>query len=269
MSLDLDAYFARIGYAGPRTPSFATLAEIQRRHICAIPFENLDVLLGRPIQLDLAAIEQKLVHQRRGGYCFEQNALLRAALTGLGFPVRSLIARVRWQVPADTDTAKTHMVLSVDVEGRPHLVDGGFGSASLGAPLALDNEGEQPTPYEPRRVIERAGLKVQQIKVADEWADLYVFDQRPALAVDYEAANWFTSTFPQSRFVQNLVCARAFDGGRFTLLNREFTTRWIDGRVEKRELTTPDELLDVLADAFTLRFPPGTRFGTPGSAWPS
>jgi N-hydroxyarylamine O-acetyltransferase len=268
-AIDLEAYLSRIAYNGTRTPSYAALCEIQRRHVCTIPFENLDIHLGRPICIDLPAIEEKIVRHRRGGYCFEQNTLLQAALKQLGFTVRPLLARVRWQVPAEVETAKTHMLLTVACDGSRYLVDGGFGSGSLSAPLRLETEAEQVTPHEPRRVVQRDGYHAHQIRVADQWEDLYHFTFQPVLPIDYQMSNWFTSTWPQSRFRQNLIAARADEGVRYTLLNREFTIRWMDGRNAKREIASPDELIEVLAEYFALTFPRGTRFGPAGSAWPS
>lgn len=267
-SFDLEAYLARIRFSGSHTPDLANLSEIQFRHVCAIPFENLDILLGRGIRIDLGSIQRKLVHERRGGYCFEQNTLLAAALRALGYRVTTLAARVRWQIPADVDTALTHMMLLVEAEGRPFIVDGGFGAGSLSAPLRLDTEAEQSTPHEPRRILPRDGAYVHQVKHAGEWADLYVFTLQPMLPPDYEMGNWFTSTWPQSRLRQNLVAALAYPSGRYTLANREFIRRASDGSTEKRELATPAELLEVLERYFTLSFPADTRFGHPGAPWP-
>ena len=122
---NLDAYFARIGYAGPRTATPEVLRAIHAAHARAIPYENLDILLGREIRIDLASIERKLVHQKRGGYCFEQNCLLAAALRALGFRVTPCISRVRWQVPNDVVTPLTHLVLLVDCADRRFLSDVG------------------------------------------------------------------------------------------------------------------------------------------------
>jgi N-hydroxyarylamine O-acetyltransferase len=266
---DLDAYFARIAYSGSRAPTLATLTAIHEHHARAIPFENLDVLLGRPIQIESAAIEQKLVHARRGGYCFEQNSLLRDVLTALGFRVTPLIGRVRWQVPADTATGLTHVFLRIDLDGRSYLADVGFGSRSLLVPLVLEFDHEQSGSIEPRRLIQRGHLVVHQTLHDGAWADVYQFTLDPAPFVDFEIGNWFTSTHPQSRFKQNLVAARAGPGCRYALLNRELIIRHTDGRTEKRTLTTPDELLAVLVEYFGLHFPTGTRFGPPGSPWPS
>lgn len=268
-SFNLDAYLDRIGYTGPRTPTASVLAEIQFRHVCTIPFENLDLHLGRGIRIDLASIERKLVHDRRGGYCFEHNTLLGAALTALGFVVTPLAARVRWQVPADIETALTHMILLVEAEGQRFLADGGFGSGSLSAALLLDTEAEQTTPHDVRRLVREGSAFSHRIKLSDEWAEVYRFTLQPTLTVDYEMANWFTSTWPQSRFRLNLTAALTSPDRRASLLNREFTLRFNDGRVEKRQLETPDELLSVLANHFGLSFPAGTRFGSPGAPWPA
>lgn len=269
MSFDLNAYLTRLGYTGPREPTLAVLAELQHRHVCTIPFENLDVLLGRPIRLDLPSVQQKLVSDRRGGYCFEHNTLFQAALSALGFNVTPLVARVRWQVPADIETALTHMILLVAIDRQRHLVDTGFGFGSLTAPLDLDTDAPQPTSHEPHRLLRRDDVFIHQIQFGQEWADLYHFTLQPSRPIDYEVACWFTSTYPQSKFVQNLVAAITADGRRHTLLNREFTIRWTDGRVEKRSLATPDELLAVLSEYFSLSFPPGTRFPAPATVWPS
>lgn len=266
---DLAAYFARIGYSGPTEPTLATLTAIHQRHARSIPFENLDVLLGRPIRIEPAAIEQKLVRDRRGGYCFEQNALLRDMLTAVGFRVTPLIARVRWQIPADVPTALTHMFLRVDLDEGPYLADVGFGSRSLYAPLALEYDREQSGSFEPRRLIRRDGLVVHQSPHEGAWSDVYQFHLDPAPQVDFEVGNWFTSTHPQSRFKQNLVAAIAGQDCRHVLLNTEWITRHGDGRADKRLLGSPEELLAVLAGTFGLHFPAGTRFSAPNLVWPA
>jgi N-hydroxyarylamine O-acetyltransferase len=276
--IDLDAYLARIGYSGPRDATPATLAAIHRQHARSIPFENLDVLLGRGIRIDAASIERKLVGDRRGGYCFEQNHLLSSALQALGFRVTPLMARVRWQVPAEASTPLTHMLLRVESEGASFIADVGFGSMSLYHPLALVFDQAQDCSLEPRRLVRRSlvpspggdevGLIVQQAKAGAEWSDVYQFTMEPASAADCEMGNWFTSAHPQSRFVQNLFASRTDDTHRCTLLNRELTLRHSDGRVEKRMIESPEELLSVLSSHFLLQFPPGTRFGSPGAIWP-
>jgi N-hydroxyarylamine O-acetyltransferase len=265
-TFDVDAYFARIGYSGPRTPTSDVLARITERHTLSIPFENLDILLGRPIVLDVPSIEAKLVHGRRGGYCFEHNTLLGGVLRQLGFDVVSLGARARWMVPAAAVTARTHMLLSVAADGGRRLVDGGFGGVGVTAPLRLDFDGEQPSLFEAQRIVAASGGRLLQAKLNGEWRDLYVFTNEPQHAVDYEMANWFTSTHPGSRFQQNLIVTAAEPGVRSSLFNRELSI-YQDGRVEKTVVDDPDHLLEVLATRFRLAFPAGTRFGPAGSPW--
>ena len=143
--IDLDAYFRRIGFAGPAGPDRATLEALHRLHPQAIAFENLDPLLGVPVRLDPAALESKLVRSGRGGYCYEQNLLFMHVLRALGFSVRGLGARVLWGAAADAVTARAHMLLCVDLDGSRHIADVGFGGTTLTAPLRLDAEGAQRT----------------------------------------------------------------------------------------------------------------------------
>ena len=259
----LEAYFERIGYRGPRAATAAVLTEIQRRHVYTIPFENLDIQLGRPVRIDLPSVTRKLIVEKRGGYCFEQNALLRAALRTLGFKVNAHLGRIRWLVPAETETALTHMVLSVELDGDRWLVDAGLGSGSLTGALRIDTEEPQPTPHEPRRVVRRDGWYFQQTSMTGEWCDLYQFSDRPSPEIDFVMGNWYTSTFPQSNFVLNVVVARADEGVRYSVRNQEFITRHTDGRVEKRVIASPAEFLELLEKYFHLSFPAGTRFGLP------
>lgn len=267
--MDLDAYFARIGYTGSRTPSRETLTGILRAQVQTIPFENLDVLLGRPIRTDAESVVRKLVHDRRGGYCFEQNHLLLHALRALGFTAVPMIARVRWQVPADIATGLTHMLVRVTLDGRDWLADAGMGSLSLTAPLDMRADVEQDTPHDRRRLVRRDDRFAQQVHFAGEWQDVSHFRPEPAATVDLEMGNWYSHTHPQAHFRNNLMVARATADGRRTLFNREFTERARDGAATKREIASPDELLAVLAGRFDLHFPAGTRFGAPGAPWPA
>ncbi|MEO6245922.1 MAG: arylamine N-acetyltransferase [Opitutaceae bacterium] len=268
-TLDLDAYFARIGYAGAREVSFATLDGIHQRHAQSIPFENLDIQLGRRIAIDLPAIERKLVHDRRGGYCFEQNALLGAVLRALGFTVTALIGRVRWQIPAELETPLVHQLLRVEVpDAGPCLADVGFGSMSLFRPLRWKFDVAQPGCLEPRQLVRRDDLIAHQARIGETWSDVYVFTEKPVPVIDFEVANWFTCANPDSAFLKNLRASRTLADRRHTLLNAEFATRHADGRVERRTIATADELLAILAEYFGLHFPPGTRFGQPGASWP-
>jgi len=267
--IDLDAYFARIGYAGDTAPTLATLHGIVRAHAQAIPFENLDVLLGRRIGLGPADLVAKLVTARRGGYCFEQNGLLLLALEALGFAARPISARVRYQRPRDYLPPRTHLFVRVELAGEPWLADVGVGSMSLTSAIRLAEIGEQPTPHEPRRLIREAGVLYHQARLGETWHDVYETTLEEMPPIDREVANWFTSAHPDSHFRNRLVVARALPEGRLALVNRELTRRAPDGTAQTRVLVSPDELLAVLRDEFGLAFPPGTRFACPALDWPA
>src|SRR6188768_1581585 len=132
-SVELDAYFARVGYQGPLEPTLPVLHALTAAHTQSIPFENLDVLLERPLRLEKEAVFQKLVHERRGGYCFEQNGLFLHVLGALGFQVAPLSARVRWQRPRDFVPPRTHLFIRVEIDGESWLTDVGVGGLSLTA----------------------------------------------------------------------------------------------------------------------------------------
>jgi N-hydroxyarylamine O-acetyltransferase len=267
--IDLDGYFARIGYRGPRTPTLATLDGIVRAHVEAIPFENLDILLGRRIELEPAALERKLVGARRGGYCFENNGLLLDVLTQLGYTARPLSARVRYGRPRDYIPTRTHLFVRVELD-TSYLVDVGFGALSLTSAIRLVLDEPQPTPHETRRLVRDGGLWFHQVLFGDEWQDLYEFTLEEMPPIDREVANWYTSTHPASHFRSRLWVARALaDGGRLSLLNRELRVRRRDGTADVRVLDTPDELVSVLAERFGLVFAPGTRFSCEALDWPA
>lgn len=270
-SPDLDAYFARIGYIGPRAPTLAALNAIVSAHAQTIPFENLDVLLGRAISIEPDAVFQKLIHDHRGGYCFEQNSLLLRVLTELGFSVTSLSGRVRWQRPRDFTPPRTHLFLRVEIDSASWLADVGVGGLSLTSAIPLDESGRAfTTPHDTRRIIREGARLFHQVRFNGEWSDVCEFTLEDMPQIDRELANWFTSAHPQSHFKNRLMAARAAPQGvRLTLLNHEFTIRAADGTATVRPITSPDELLALLAENFGLHFPAGTRFGPPGSPWPS
>ncbi len=267
---DLDAYFARIGYSGPREPTLAVLHAITGAHASSIPFENLDVLLGRPIDLDPVAVERKLVHARRGGYCFEQNSHLQHVLIALGFRVAPLSARVRAQRPRDFTPARTHLFLRVEIDGASWITDCGIGAASLTSAIPLDESGQPlTTTHETRRIVREDGRLFHQILYGSEWNDVCEFTLEEMPVIDREVGNWYTSTHPQSHFKSRLIAARATPEGRLSILNNELIRRDRTGRAEHVPIGTADELLVILAKDFGLCFPAGTRFGPPGSPWPS
>jgi N-hydroxyarylamine O-acetyltransferase len=266
--INLDAYFRRIGYSGSREPSLATVNSLVCAHVQSIPFENLDVLLGRPISLDPASLERKLIHERRGGYCFEQNGLLLLVLEALGFTVTPLSARVRWQRPRDFIPPRTHLFARVEIEGVSWLADVGCGSMSPSAALRLALDIEQPTPHETRRLVKEGTMYFQQVHLANEWHQVTEFTLEEMPPIDCELANWYTSTHPQSMFKNNLLVARAAPAGRrVTLLGQKFTQRDATGLADTRTLGSKAELLQVLAEHFDLHLASDAPLALPGASW--
>lgn len=256
---DLDAYFQRIGYAGSREPSLATLRALQCRHPLAIAFENLDTLAGRPVQLDLDSLQQKLVHGRRGGYCFEHNSLFWQVLTELGFDVTALSARVVWERPANEVRARTHMLLLVKLPEGDYLSDVGFGGLTPTAPLLLESHAEQPTPHETFRVLRLASDVAVEARVRGEWKPLYRFDLQPQAAVDIELLNFFVVGHPDSPMRGRLVAARAAPDRRYALRNGMLAAYHLNGTQEQRQLTSVAELRGVLTGTFGIRVPSGVE----------
>jgi len=255
--IDLAAYLERIDYAGELLPSLAVLEALHLAHATHIPFENLDVLLRKPIRLDLAGIQAKLVTGGRGGYCFEQNLLFAAALEAVGFRVEPLAARVRYG--AGRTLPRTHMTLRVTVDGEPWLADVGFGAEGLLLPVPLVPGQEVEHFAWTYRVMEEGPAWVLQSLKPDGWFDLYAFTLEPQLTVDYEVANHYVSTHPDSRFVQTLTVQLPAPEGRRILKNRELLLDHGD-RVDRLPVPDDEALLKVLSTTFALHFPPGTRF---------
>jgi len=279
-AFDLDAYFCRIGYRGATRPDLATLNGLVYHHARAIPFENLDQLVGRPVELDAEALQRKLVAGGRGGYCYEHNLLLRHALTRLGFVTSGLAARVQWGRAASAPPpGRTHMALRVELDEGPYLADVGFGGLTLTAALRLEPEVVQSTPHDRLRLRPRGPELDLQTLLRNEWSTLYTLDMSEATLADYEIANWYLTTHPGSRFLHELMVARAGDDHRLTLHDRVLRVHGTDGATRVRELLGASDVIRVLENEFGLDLrgmddlesalelrlsPPGASYDAPG-----
>lgn len=253
--LDLDAYFRRIAYTGASEPTLEVLQALIRHHTQAIAFENLNPWLRWPVYLDLASIQHKLVHNGRGGYCFEQNMLFSYVLEALGFSVTRLAARVVWNRAADAPAPRSHMLLCVTVEDQPYLADVGFGGMTPTGPLRLEPDIVQETPHEPYRLVRMGKGFLLQAEVGEKWAPLYRFDLHEQELADYEVSNWYVSTHPQSHFITGLTVARPAADRRYALHNTELAIHHRHGNTERHTLTSVDELRTTLTDTFRLTLP--------------
>jgi N-hydroxyarylamine O-acetyltransferase len=200
------------------------------------------------------------VTARRGGYCFEQNTLFRAALESLGFQVTSLAARVR--SGSNAIRPRTHMLLRVDLREGPFLADVGFGGDGLVRSMPLMPGEEASIGGMGHRLQYDGDTWVLQGNAAGSWADLYEFTLEPQYPADFEMANHFTSTHPSSRFVQTLTAQRSWSEKRAILRDRDLVLH--QGRAaQTTRIRDPEHLLDVLDEEFGLSFPAGTRFSRP------
>jgi N-hydroxyarylamine O-acetyltransferase len=258
---DLDAYFGRVKYSGPLAPSLELLNALTFLHATNIPFENLDVLRGQPINLEPQALVDKLVLRRRGGYCFEQNGLLLLVLQALGFEVTPLSARARLQQPRHFTPPRTHLFLDIKLGGAHYATDVGVGAASLTAPLRFELNTEQQTPHDVRRFVFEEGRYFHQIRHGQQWHDVCEFTLEEMSPTDQEVGNWYTSTHPKSHFRSRLIVAMAMPNSRrITIVDGEFGERRADGSSRHVCLASHADLLKVLREGFGLDFPEDTRF---------
>lgn len=248
MSTDTTGYFARINLPRPVAATLDALRDIVAAHNRSIPFENLDPLMGIPVHdLSAAALTAKLVHRRRGGYCYENNGLLAYVLEDLGYGVERLAGRVVWMRPPDAPLpGVTHNVLAVTVPGEDgrFLVDVGFGGQTLSSPIRLEPGPAQQTRHEPYRLVAHPeGLQLQTL-IRGEWLPLYQFGLRPQEPADLTIGSWYSSTYPTAVFVVGLSVALVTDTARWNLRGRNLAVHTSGGT----ELIRLDSAADVLAE---------------------
>lgn len=249
---DLTAYFERIGHNGPVEPSLTVLHLLVRQHLAAIPFENLDMLGGRVPRLDLTWLMQKMVTRRRGGSCCEQNMLLRAALTTMGYEVEGMIARPRLGIPDAISTQRSHMLLLVVLEGQRFLVDVGFGALVPTSPVPMDDETPVTTTNGRFRVLAEGAYRLLQSWVEGDWRNVYRVEPDPAESADYIMSNFCVATWPGGQFSTNLFVSRLIEDERWSLLNARFSISRKGAEPERRVLTSRDEFAVLLQDKFGL-----------------
>jgi arylamine N-acetyltransferase len=253
MTLDLDGYFERIDYHGAVEPTFGVLQDLITAHTQTIPFENLDPLLGVPIDdLSPEALTDKLVRRGRGGYCYEHNGLMGYVLEELGFGVRRFGARVVWTLAAGAPVpSQTHTLLVVTLPGgqQPYLVDVGFGGQTPTSPIRLETGSAQQTTHEPYRLQDRGDGLVLQALIRGDWQSLYEFATRTAPPIDLKVGSWYVSTHPSSHFVTSLIASLVTADGRCNLSGRNLAIHR-GGATEKVRLDDASAVVDTLTDRF-------------------
>jgi N-hydroxyarylamine O-acetyltransferase len=252
---NVNGYFNRIGFSGRREPVLETLRSIHLLHAQTIPFENLNPFLRIPVELNIDLLYQKLVLNKRGGYCFEHNLLLAEVLKTLGFKVRGLGARVLWNVPEGIVTARGHMLLLVEIDQGYFIADVGFGGMTLTAPLLLRPGIAQDTPHGNFRLIQADDEYILEAKVMGTWKRVYRFGLQEQFLIDYEVSSWYLSNHPTSHFVTGLIAALPFEKGRHALRNNEFATHYLDGSHERKTFDSVVDLQIALEKTFGIKLP--------------
>jgi len=257
--IDLDAYLRRIGYSGPRDPTLDVLKAVTALQPARIVYENIDPLLGTPPLLALPALQDKLVTRGRGGYCFEQNLLLKEALQALGMQVTALAARVVWmQPPGAPPRSRNHMVLRVEApsgETGPFIVDAGFGGNLMNTPLAWASGVTQRSPHAVLRLTQEGEWHTIETMLPTGWAAMYRFTLEPHLPVDYEPLNWFTATHHSSIFRHNLLMERLTPELRTGLFNDRLVLRRPGEAPQVQRIDTRAGFDLVMRDHFGLQLP--------------
>ena len=216
--LNIDAYLERVRYTPKTSLDKETLFGLHKAHTLNIPFENFDVYFHRSVNLDPSHLFNKIVTRGRGGYCFEMNGLFSAVLEALGFKVRPLLARVYINLKKQF-SAKTHQVLVVEASGERWLADVGFGKDGLIEPLLLDSREEQPQYSRTFRLNhDPGGGYTLDFQAPDTpYCRQYAFNLEACSKADYLMSNYFTSTHPDSPFVNHLMCTMPNPEGRISL----------------------------------------------------
>jgi len=245
-ALDLDAYLARTGATRPAAPDLAALTHVHRAHALTIPFENLDVPLGRGVSVELADVQAKLVGARRGGYCYEHGLLLAAVLSTLGFAVTRRLARIG--DPEAVARGRSHLVTLVELDGQTWLADTGFGSGLLEPVPLVDGLVTTQAGWAFRTVLGLdGGWRLQERSHDGAWSTHYTVPPERTFPVDVENANHVTATSPRSRFVGQVVVQRKDDERARLLVGHRYTVLTPDGPPQHRAVA-PDELGGLLAE---------------------
>lgn len=245
--VSVPSYLARINYSGPTAPTIETLRAVHRAHLLTVPFENLDIELGRKIVVDEDVIVRKVVELRRGGFCYELNGAFAALLRALGYRVTLLSARVAREGGGEGPEFD-HLILRIDLD-QPWLADVGFGESFL-EPLRMQAGLEQEDPAGIFRLVQLGErFQLERSVAAGEWRRQYSFGLKPRRLEEFAGMCHYHQTSPESHFTQNRICTRATPTGRITLSGMKLiVTR--NGHREERMLGSEEDWADILAEQF-------------------
>lgn len=259
-AFDLPTYLARIGYDGPTRPDYDTLAGLLAAHMNAIHFENIDVLLGRPIRLDLEGLQEKIVRGQRGGYCFEQATLFDAALKAIGFLTTAHTARVTLVLAPDK-APRGHMFLVVALAEGEFVADPGLGGFGCRSPIPLD--GRPARDGDETNVVSFDGRRrMLKIESGERKIDAWTSGLDDDNWIDFEVANHWFSTHPASPMRQRLMLRVMTPRGRVTVMNRDVTVR-ADGAARTFQLEDRKALRRLLRDTVGFDLPEAETLAVP------
>ena len=248
--MDLAAYLRRIGYAGSITPTPETLRLVHRAHLEAVPFENLDIFLGRKITIDEDAFVRKVVEERRGGFCYELNGAFAALLRAMGFPVTLLSGRVP-KVDGSDGPEFDHLTLRVDLD-HPWLADVGFGDGFLD-PLLLKAGIQQKQDHATFRITDTGDvLNLERQQPDRAWKTEYLFTLTPRRLQNFAAMCHFHQTSPESHFTQKRICTLATPSGRITLAEMKLVITE-NGNRQESSVASEEERRRILQERFGIR----------------
>ena len=253
MAFDLDAYLQRIGWNAELRRDLATLAGLLEAHMSHIPFENLDVLLGRGVRLDLESLQDKLVAARRGGYCFEHCTLFAAALEAIGFEPSRHTARVVVVAPR-RESPRTHMFLTVPLPEGTFVVDPGFGNLAPRVPVPLVEDARVSAGTATHWMARDGDAWVLRAQTPDRAVDCWVSEVEEDNLIDFEVGNHFTATHPKSTFVNRIMLRALTDEGQVSVMNRDVTIRR-GTETQTRQLSDRAALRRLLAEHFGFDLP--------------
>ncbi|WP_433590969.1 arylamine N-acetyltransferase family protein [Nocardia sp. CA-145437] len=271
--LDLDAYLDRIGFTGARTPTLETLRALVRAHTTTIPFENLEIILGRGIPLESEALQDKLIRRRRGGYCYENVGLFAAALERLGFEFTAMSGRVT--LGATGLRPATHALLRVKAadDDRLWLCDVGFGWGPLEPIELAPDRGEFAAGawrFRLERTTDAVGGELWTLYQfgKDGWVDRHTFAITPQYRVDFAVGNHYVSTAARSPFTLRPFVQRFLPDVHHQIDGTTWTTHRPDGSEEVRELEVA-ELPKVLAEVFDIELDAADAARLVRAEWPA
>ncbi|MDQ1858227.1 arylamine N-acetyltransferase [Chryseobacterium sp. WLY505] len=249
---DLEKYFERIHFSGTPELSMETLKRIHQLHPKYIPFENIDSYTGIVPSLNVDDIFRKLVIESRGGYCYEQNLLLSEVLKSLGFNIKLQLGRVVWGRQEDSIAAQTHLLLIVDFDGDQYVADCGFGTATLTAPVLLNEEEQQQTPNGMFKVSNKEETYTLWMW-KEQWLPVYRFIPGHVEPVDLDISNWYLSTHPDSHFKNRLILSKVDENARYTYADHVLNIRSGDGEKESVTIENDIQLYEILINTFGLK----------------